>query len=244
MKKSLIYTFFFLFLTVFQNANGQINECCSSKNSITSDPSLSGSLYTSSGVIDNSVWFNKEWLFADVYLSNGEIVRNKLLKYSGMLDEVLWRQPETNTIIKLDKSSVHRFHFINNEGDTSVYFERLRVKHDVSVDSSEIFGEEIFRGKVSLFIWHTFLVERSEVSAKSGVYYQNDTYTEVPVYYFRFPDNKIVSTKSLNRKSIVALVPDKKSQIINYYKKNKPGKAPSKSKLRSLTQFLSSIVDQ
>jgi hypothetical protein len=242
MKKSHILIFFFFLLMVFQHAHGQIIECCSSGNSITSDPSLPGSLFTSSGVIDNSTWYNKEWLLADVYLSNGEIVRNKLLKYSGLLDELLWRQPETSIIIKLDKSAVRRFHFINNQGDTSVYFERLKVKQEISIDSSEIFGEEICRGKLSLYVFHTFFIERSEVSARAGVHYQNDTYAELPVYYFRFRNNKLVGMKSLNRKSLVALVPDKKDQINRYYKQNKPGKMPGKTELISLTQFLSSIV--
>jgi hypothetical protein len=193
-------------------------------------------------VIDNTTWFNKEWLLADVYLSNGEIVRNKLLKYSGLLDELLWRQPETSIIIKLDKSAVHRFHFINYQGDTSVYFERLKVKQEMISDSSEIFGEEICRGKLSLYVFHTFFVERSEVSSRAGVHYQNDTYAELPVYYFRFGNNKLVGMKSLNRKSLVALAPDKKDQINRYFKKNKPGKIPDKSVLILLTRFLSSIV--
>jgi hypothetical protein len=242
MKKTNILTFFFILLMSFQYAHGQTIYCCSSGNSITSDPSLPGILFTSSGAIDNTTWFNKEWLLADIYLSNGEIVRNKLLKYSGLLDELLWRQPETSIIIKLDKSAVQKFHFINNEGDTSVYFERLKVKHDISIDSSEIFGEEIFRGKLSLFVWHTFFIERSEISARAGVHYQNDTYAEFPVYYFRFMNNKIVGMKSLNRKNLVALVPDKKDQINRYYKQNKTGKIPDKIQLIRLTQFLSSIM--
>jgi hypothetical protein len=242
MKRSSILSFFFFLVIVIQNVHCQVSDCCGYKNSIASDASLPGSLYTSAGAINNSTWFNKEWLLSDVYLSNGEVVRNKLLKYSGLPDELFWRQPESNTIVRVDKSAVYRFHFINNQGDTSIYFERLKVKHDISIDSSEIFGEEIFRGKISLYVWHTFLIERSEVSAKSGVFYQNDTYTEVPVYFFRFMDNKTVGAKSLKRKSIAAMFPDKKEQINRYYKQHKPWKTPSKGELGSLTQFLGSIV--
>jgi hypothetical protein len=244
MKRSYILSFFFFLIIVIQNVHCQINECCSNKNSITSDASLPGSLFTSAGVINNNTWFNKEWLLADVYLSNGETVRSKLLRYSGLTDELLWKQPESNIIIRIDKGAVHRFHFINYQGDTSVYFERLTVKQDISVDSSDIFGEEIFHGKLSLFVWHTFLIERSEVSARSGVFYQNDTYTEVPVYYFRFNDKKIVGVKSLSRKSIVDLFPDRKDQINKYYKQNKPQKIQDKTGLQSLAQFLNTILYQ
>ena len=36
---------------------------------------------------------------------NGEIVRNKYIKYSGLLDELL-SEPESNTIVMLDKAAI------------------------------------------------------------------------------------------------------------------------------------------
>jgi hypothetical protein len=244
MKSCHILAYSLLFLFIFQSAAGQINECCSFKNSITSDPPVPGELFIFAGPIDNTTWYNKEWLLADLSLSNGEIARNKYVKYSGLIDELLWREPESDRIVKLDKSAILQFHFLNNQGDTSVYFRRLNIKRDLVPDSAEIFGEEIYRGKLSLYVLHTFFIERREVSAKNGIYFQNDIYTEVPIYYFRFLNNKTVGMKSLNRKSLYVIAPENKEEIDRYYKQNKPGKNFDKSGLIRLTQFLSSIVNQ
>jgi hypothetical protein len=244
MKSCHILAYSFLFLITFQTASCQVTGCCSFKNSITSDPAIPGELFIFAGPIDNTTWFNKEWLLADLSLSNGEIARNRYIKYNGLLDELLLREPESSIIVKLDKSAILQFHFLNNQGDTTVYFRRLNVKRDLVPDSTEIFGEEIYRGKLSLYVFHTFYIERREVSAKNGVYFQNDIYTEVPIYYFRFMNNKTIGMKSLNRKSLYVIAPEKKEEIDNYYKKNKPGKNFDKSGLIRLTQFLSSIVNQ
>ena len=91
---------------------------------------------------------------------------------------------------------------------------------------------------------HTYFIERREVSAINGVYSENDIYAEVPIYYFRFMNNKTIGMKSLNRKSLYVIAPEKKEEIDNYYKQNKPGKKFDKSGLIRLTQFLSSIVNQ
>lgn len=244
MKNRLFLAYTFLFLITFQTASSQVEGCCSFKNSIASYPAVPGELFNFTGPIDNTTWFNKEWLLADVFLSNGEIARNRYIKYSGLLDELLWLEPESDIIVKLDKSAILQFHFLNYHGDTSIYFRRLNVKRDLVPDSTEIFGEEIYRGKLSLYVLHTFFIERREISAKNGVYFQNDIYTEVPIYYFRFMNNKTVGMKSLNRKNLYVIAPEKKEEIDLYYKQNKPGKSFNRSELISLTQFLSSVVYQ
>jgi len=236
----LLYSFLLMIISI--SGYGQGNDCCSIKNQITYGPSLPGELFRPIVSIDNSTWFNKDWLTADIEMANGEIVRNKEVKYSGMLDELLWNEPESNTTVMLDKAAINRFHFINLNGDSSVYFSRLKVKRDLIADSVDIFGEEIFRGELSLYVLHTYFIERREVSAINGIYSENDIYAEVPVYYFKLQNNKIIGFKKLNRKNLYALAPEKEDQINLFFRQNSPGKDFDRSELIKLAQFLNSIL--
>lgn len=229
---------------ILQSGYGQISDCCSLKNQISYNPSLPGELFRPLVSIDNSTWFNKDWLTADIEMANGEIVRNKEVKYSGMLDELIWNEPQSNATVMLDKAAIKRFHFLNNKGDTSIYFSSLRVKRDMVADSSDIFGQEIYRGKLSLYILHTYFIERREVSAINGVYGEIDIYAEVPVYYFKFLNNKTVGMKKLSRKNVYEMAPDKKDEINTFFRKNNPGKDFDNAELITLTQFLNSILYQ
>jgi hypothetical protein len=244
MKRFQILLFLFLFLTVSRSGFGQASECCSFRNAVYPDPALPGQLFRPLAPIDNSTWYNIDWLPADITLANGEIALNKEIKYSGLLDELLWREPESNNTVMLDKAAISRFHFIDYKGDTSVYFRRLRVKRDLAADSTDVFGQEIYLGKLSLYILHTYNIERREVSAINGVYTESDIYAEVPVYYFQLQNTKTIVMKKLTRKNLYALAPEKKDQINVFFRKNNPGDQFNKSWLLSLTQFLNSIIYQ
>lgn len=193
---------------------------------------------------DNITYFNKDWLSGDIFLSNGEIVRNKLIKYNGLIDEFLWKEPKSESIIKLDKEAVQRFHFLNVQGDTSVYFRKIKVKRDIFTDSSEIYGQEIYHGKISLFILHTFYVERREIVSTNTGYFQKEIYAEEPIYFLRFMNNKVVGFKNLNRKNLYAFIPDKKDQVKGFFKQTKQPKIETYPDIIMLMKFLNSIADQ
>jgi hypothetical protein len=80
-----------------------------------------------------------------------------------LLDERFLLETELNKIIKLDKEGILQFHFLNFHGDTSVYFRKIIAKRYAFVDSSEIFGQEIYNGKLSLFVLHNFIIEQKEL---------------------------------------------------------------------------------
>jgi hypothetical protein len=242
MKSFHILVFIFLLMSSFHSGYGQVGDCCSFKNIVSSDAALPGQLFRPLTAIDNSTWFNTDWLPADITMANGEMVTNKEIKYSGLLDELLWREPESNTTVMLDKAAINGFHFINYKGDTSIYFRRLKVKRDLVADSADIFGQEIYLGKLSLYILHTYFIEKREVSAINGVYTESDIYAELPVYYFKLQNNNTIGMKKLTRKSLAALVPEKKDQINLFFRKNSPGNDFNKPWLISLSQFLNSII--
>jgi hypothetical protein len=203
---------------------------------------LTGELFTPTIKPDPATYFNPEWLAADLYLSNGEIVRNKLLKYNGLLDELLWQEPKSGNIIKLDKEPIVKFHFLNLNGDTTIYFRKINIKRNALSDSGEVFAEAIYDKGISLYILHTFNIKGTEIVRSNGTTFERTIYEKIPVYILMFTKGKIFITRSLGRRSLYAVFPENKDRIKDYLKVNNSRQPINNSYLRHLTEFLGTIV--
>jgi hypothetical protein len=217
---------------------------CIDLNEINSEPLLSGEIFSPASSPDIVTYFNKNWLTGDIWLTDGSIIRNKKIRYNGLLDELFWLEQESNKTIKLDKEAIVRFHFQNIMGDTSVYFRRLKVKRNILADSTEIYGQEVYQGDLSLFVLHTFYLAGKEEIQLNNSYILKDIYKEDPVYYIKYLNNKVGGFKNFSRKRLYEFLPGKKDQIKRFFKENNPGKMNINPKLIKLMQFLNSIVEQ
>jgi hypothetical protein len=193
---------------------------------------------------DIVTYFNKSWLIGDIWLTDGTVVKNKKIRYNGLLDELLWQEPKSNQIIKLDKEAILRFHFHDFEGDTTVYFRKIYVLRNILNDSIETYVQELYNGDLSLFVSHAFYLLRKDKIQMGETYYLKDIYKEEPVYYLKYLNNQFVGFKRYSRKILYAFVPDKKEQIKQYLKANRTWIIKTNPEIIRLVQFLSSIVDQ
>ncbi len=216
---------------------------CIGLDEINSEQPLSGELFSPVSSPDIVTYFNRNWLIGDIWLTDGSIIRSKKIRYNGLLDELFWLEPESNRTIMLDKGAVTRFHFHDIMGDTAVYFSRLKIKRNILADSTEVFGEEIYRGDLSLFVLHNFYLVGKEKVQINDKYILKDIYKEDPVYYINYLSRRVTEFKRFNRKRLYSFLPGKKEQIKRFFRDN-PGKINTKPELIRLMQFLSSVVDQ
>jgi len=221
------------------------NECnCNGNDKLTTEPEISGELFSPASQPDIITYFNREWLSGDIFLMNGGIIKDRKIRYNGFLDELMLLEPESNQAIILDKEAILKFHILNFQGDTSVYFRKLKVKRDILNDSIEIFGQVLYQGKLSLFVFHSFYFDRSEIVQMNKRYYLKDIYKEDPIYYITFSDNETVGFKNFNRKNIYALMPVQKEQIKKFLNENNPGRIDTYHEIISVIQFLDSILNR
>jgi hypothetical protein len=225
----------------FQNLFCQKTSSINNTDSTEGIQSLTGDLFTPDLIIDPTTYFNQEWLAGDIYLSNGEVVRNELIKYNGLLDELFWLEPTSKNVIKLDKEAINQFHFQNYKGDTSVYFRKIKVKKSILTDSALVFGQIVYNGTSKLFVIHPFRKSGTELIHNGGSSLLKDVYEEEPIYIFRFENNKTFVTKSLKRKSLYSFFPGSKDKIKEFLKTNKTGKFINDFYLVRLTQFLDTL---
>jgi|GEM_PF-1739348 hypothetical protein len=205
---------------------------------------LSGELYKPDILPDITTYFNSDWLSGDILMSDGTLKSNEKIKYNGLLDELFWLEPESRQTIKLDKGAILRFHYYNYQGDTSVYFRKLKVKRNTLNDSIEIFGQELFRGELSLYLLHSFYFARTTTVHVNKRDILKDIYEKDPVYYIGFQDKKIVGLKRFSRKNIYAAFPDKIIQIRKFISENYSGRIKTTDEIISLIQFVNSIGDK
>jgi len=241
MKTRVILTYVFLLIIICQALYGQAECCCKSKDKSNYEPGLSGELFTMP--LDTLSTFNKFWFSGDIFLVDGEIIRSKYIKYSGLLDELFWFEPKSRKTIKLDKEAILQFHFLNVQGDTTVYFRKIKVKRDIFTDTSETYCQVVFEGSLSLLILHTYKLLRSDVIRKNGNLFENTIYKEEPIYIIKLAANNTFITKRLNRKKLCAFVPGKKDLINEFFKHTKLRKIKTYPDMLTLMKFLNSIAD-
>lgn len=241
MKTKIFLAHIIILMFCFQNLFCQKTSSINNTDSNEGISSLTGELFTPDLIVDPTTYFNREWLAGDIYLSNGEVVRNKLIKYNGLLDELFWQEPRSKNVVKLDKEAILQFHFLNLNSDSTVYFRKLKVKKYILADSAEVFGEVVYDGSLSLFILHTYKFEGTELIRKGGSLFEKKVYNEEPIYIFRSANNKTFVAKSLKRKSLYAFSPGNKDKIKDFLKTNKTGKFINNLYLVRLTQFLGTL---
>jgi hypothetical protein len=242
MKPQKILVCTIVLISTFQSLQGQKSLSKENVDLISSELCLTGELFTPDFIVDGTTYYNSEWLPGDIYLSNGEVVRNKLIKYNGMLDELFWQEPISKNVIKLDKEAILRFHFQNFNGDPAVYFKKIKIRRNNISDSSEVYGQVMYEGNLSLYILRTFKSAGTELFRKNGNLFEKTNYVEEPEYIFRLTSNKTFIVKNLYRKNFYAFAPDKKDQIKKFFMERRKSKFKNNSELIGLTQFLSSIV--
>jgi hypothetical protein len=243
MKTKILLLYSILIIITIHDLNGQNNGSTSDINQPDCIQCLTGELFAPVQAIDPETWFNNEWLPGDIYLSNGEIVRNKLIRYNGSLDELFLKEPKSGNTIKLDKDPIKQFHFRNLGGDTAVYFRKIKVKRNALSDTTEVFGELIYDKSNSLYILHTFNIKGTEIVRTNGTTFEKINYEKIPVYVFMFTKNKTFVTRSLSRRSLYSFCPEKKDRINEFLEETKLGRSLNNFYLREVAQFLGTIIN-
>ena len=244
MKTKLILLLLILLRIASLPGYCQTGYNCFDAKVINTEQPLAGELFIPASPPDIETYFNKYWLPGDIWLTDGTVIRNKKIKYNGLLDGLFWLEPASNQTIMLDKEAILKFHFHNFQGDTSVYFRKINIIRNILNDSIEIYGQEIYHGDLSLFVSHAFYLARKEAVKINNSLILKDIYEEEPVYYIKYLNNRVVGFKRFSRKSLYAFVPGKKDQIKKFFKENKSGIVKTKPEIIRLIQFLDTIVDQ
>ncbi len=186
---------------------------CSSINGQTVNPDsifaprLSGEIYEKQKGLTGKQFYNDDWAEGDIKLGNGEIARNKLLKYNELMDEVIWMQADSSRQIKLEKHFIDEFCFKNYNG-RSVRFIRMKTKLPAMTDSSDIFVEVLSEKKASLYVFRNVIINGTINTVEDGVLYSYNKLEPRPVYILKLPDSKTVTFNRIKKSAILKAMPE------------------------------------
>lgn len=217
------------------------DNCCGNNTPGLPGVNLTGELYSPARLPDTSTYYNRLWLHSDIQLMSGEIVRNAYVRYSKLSDEIYWFEPRNRKTIRLDKEPIVRFHFRNVDGDTTVFFSRLKIRPILSSDSITVFAEEIYLGRLSFYVRRGCEPDRQEMITHEGSTYLVSQYRDLPSYYIRSGSGRTITVTGLRKKDLYALSPGSRDRIRKFCNQNPSLKAGKKKDLVTLARFLETL---
>jgi hypothetical protein len=196
-----------------------------------------GELFT--GELQSDTYLNPDWIPGDLLLETGEKISNVDLKYNSLIDELFWREPESNKVIKVDKEYIKGFHFNDFRGDTTVFFRRMKIKKDYVSDSILCYLQEIEFFKIKLFIYHSKFFFRRETFSVNYNTSIRDIYIEQPIYFIK-SNTELSVFKKFTRMSLKKAFPDKSDIIMEYLRKSASGRIRTYMEIISFFLYLDS----
>jgi hypothetical protein len=103
-------------------------------------------------IISNNNQFFNYWTNGVVELSNGNKVKNELLRYNTFIDELLWLRKADYTTGIIYGSTVKSFVLYNDKNIPFATFKRIKLKNWYSLDSTYSYLQVLEEGKISLYV--------------------------------------------------------------------------------------------
>lgn len=212
----------FLFCCFVQGLTAQNSNTCSCTNIITgeSEPNLPGDLFYEKNVSTPNIYFYPDFLEGDIFLKNGECSKDKYIRYNSLKDEIIMLQKDSMQQIMLDKYYIDAFTLNNYHGSDTLFFKKIKVKLDMEPDSSFVFGQLLFKGNLSLYVYRRSIPAGMEISTTGSGIYGKDLFVFSPIYYFILPDKTTIGFKSFRKRHIKKLFPGKEDEIKKLLKDN------------------------
>jgi hypothetical protein len=188
---------------------------------IISSPKLSGELYQQRIIYAGNPFFLDNWVNGDVTLESGEVVKDQLLRYNALEDELIWKEPNSSRSVKLDKMLVASFTLEQRIlVDSILYFERLsNVKKRAFAVSNDFF-QLLYRGSYTLYACRWVEKTSQTESVYVGGRGQKALLIVPKTTYYVQHDNEKIVTISLGRKSFINVFSDKYELSRKLLKKN------------------------
>ncbi len=140
-----------------------------------------------------NIQFFKSWMPGDLLMSDGSIVKNKILGYNSMLDELIWmRTPDYQQVV-LNKKTIAGFTLYGTNNIKIAEFRKLYLKNWLSGDSSSTYLQVLVKGRLTLY------VERKVILISNTEIFQNED------QYYLQKEDKLYDMKP-NRRSLFRLM--------------------------------------
>ena len=172
------------------------------------EPKIQATIWHNTQMLPDEQFFNK-WTKGDVYLTDGNVVKNQYLRYNQCFDEILWLRKNDYQIGQLIKSMISGFTLYDINLNDKISFTKKKIFLWTKNDSVDVFVHRLLDGKIGLYIWHHSIVLNS---AKTEIKHNK-------VFYIQYK-GRMISFKP-NRYNLYKILPEYKEilkEIIHNHK--------------------------
>jgi len=181
---------------------------------------LTGDFFYESKQYIGEQYFNIDWWDGDILLSTGQKVYGKLLRYSGLFDELIWLNNSNYGKFKLDKLSVDEF-WIKDKSEKDFHFKRINLSDTTSTHRLGIYVEVMVTGKLSLYIQRKISVVGYEDEYKNKILSRYYDLKSTPIYYIKLPSNIYLTLNKQSRNALLKLFPKNKNELSKIIRDNR-----------------------
>jgi hypothetical protein len=142
------------FLLGFEPENfSQFNNCqCTSKdmNEKNFEEKIIARIFINQMIGNNNQYFNA-WTSGDIYLNDGCIIKNELLRYNTYTGDLLWLRKADYQTGVVNKQVIMGFTLYDQNNLVNAKFKKIKTKNWYSGDSANIFFQVLAEGQISLY---------------------------------------------------------------------------------------------
>jgi hypothetical protein len=146
-----------------------------SKQSSSFEVNLIGKAFTNK-YPGKSKQFYKSWLHGELQMSDGTTVKNKILGYNRLLDEIIWVRKSDYQQVVLSKKTIAGFTLYGPNIIKVAEFKKLYLKNWLTGDSTDTYLQVLVKGRLTLFVERKVVLIRNtdEFQTQDQYYLQKD----------------------------------------------------------------------
>ena len=99
-----------------------------------------------------NILFYKSWMPGELQMSDGAIVKNKILVYNCLLDELIWMRARDNEQVVLNKKTIAGFTLYDPDHQKIAEFKKITLKDKFAADSSDTYIQVLVKGRLTLYV--------------------------------------------------------------------------------------------
>ncbi|MBN1186158.1 MAG: hypothetical protein JXB49_28015 [Bacteroidales bacterium] len=178
-------------------------------------------VYSYSG---NTIQYFNEWLKGDIYLKDGNVVKNKNLRYRGFGDQLIWaRNSDFQTGI-IDRDNINGFVLYNKDNSVFATFKNLNIKNENDKNDNFQYLQVLAEGDLSFYVFRRISMQNS--TEKMFVDY----------IYYMYVNDKFIPVK-LRRTILCRLLPQDKALIKSIIRKNRLNTRNETDMIKAVNQY-------
>lgn len=168
------------------------------------EPKLRGTPYEFPAGYTGTPFYADEWLRGEIITPDGQLIRNKLLRYDGFSDLLVWFREEDSLWVQLDPDFIQSFSLFRSDGKVARFQKTPSV-----LNTGGKYIEFLAGDKYQVFVRRKVAVRGSENRKIDGKVYSFGVWQPQNEYFLILPDQSSLRFRKIRKRTLIEPLPDK-----------------------------------